>query len=110
MLNCRPAPAPTPTQNASDENENNETPFLRQGAPGQTLAAAPLRRRPDPQIADRFLQPEENLRKPPERPLSHRGDRFAGAAPSRRGGPNPRPPHAGAQAPSAHAKNHWRPF
>ncbi len=64
-------------QTESIRNENQNPKKSRAGLPAplsQTLAAAPLRGRADAPIARGVFEPEEDLRKPPQRPLSHRRD------------------------------------
>src|SRR5580692_446986 len=95
----------------TDENKNGETTRLRLPAPvGQALATASLCDRLDVQIADGVRELEEDLRKPPQRPLYHHGDRFGEASPVGQRRPNPGGSDAGAQTAEAHANNPWRPF
>src|SRR5512140_3455974 len=69
MRREQPARWATPNRREENENQNRETTADELSSPaGQTLGTAPLRGWADTQIADGVFEPEEDLRKSPQRP------------------------------------------
>ena len=63
MARPRSARAAAPNRGSNDESKKSEPSFLRLPARArQTLATAPVRGRPDAQIAGGILEPEDHLR------------------------------------------------